>query len=200
VVVMETMCCGKLNILESVGINTGLSLVLCRGVLKTRTRRSSISQDHRSCMQTCLLWCRGHQAGFLGALGPLGSSSSQHRRTPAIVVKEGHASFRITQDLMIGTPLSPAALPLRSGFGGAASTLYRGYSKLRTHTALGPYGRSIPSSIGPSYGRRVSSNLSNPCRVCLTFRWASSAGTCPKPYTQQGYLTNKKTPPPRTLP
>ena len=27
---------------------------------------------------------------------------------------------------------------------------YRGYSKARTHTALGPYGRSIPRSIGPS--------------------------------------------------
>ena len=27
---------------------------------------------------------------------------------------------------------------------------YRGYSKLRTHTAVGPYGRSIPRSIGPS--------------------------------------------------
>ena len=27
---------------------------------------------------------------------------------------------------------------------------YRGYSKLRTHTALGPYGRYIPRSIGPS--------------------------------------------------
>ena len=28
-------------------------------------------------------------------------------------------------------------------------TLYRGYSKLRTHTAIRPYGRSIPRSIGP---------------------------------------------------
>ena len=28
--------------------------------------------------------------------GPLGSSSSQHRRTPEIVVWKGHASFRIT--------------------------------------------------------------------------------------------------------
>ena len=27
---------------------------------------------------------------------------------------------------------------------------YRGYSKLRTHTALGPYGRSAPGSIEPS--------------------------------------------------
>ena len=27
---------------------------------------------------------------------------------------------------------------------------YRGYSKLRTHPALGPYGRSMPRSIGPS--------------------------------------------------
>ena len=27
---------------------------------------------------------------------------------------------------------------------------YRGYSKLRTHAAIGPYGRSTPRSIGPS--------------------------------------------------
>ena len=27
---------------------------------------------------------------------------------------------------------------------------YRGYSKLMTHTALGPYGSSMPRSIGPS--------------------------------------------------
>ena len=31
-------------------------------------------------------------------LGPLGSSSSQHRRTPEIVLQKGHASFRITGD------------------------------------------------------------------------------------------------------
>ena len=31
-----------------------------------------------------------------GPLGPLGSSSSQHRRTPEIVLKKDHASFRIT--------------------------------------------------------------------------------------------------------
>ena len=40
---------------------------------------------------------------------------------------------------------------------------YRGYSKSRMHTALGPYGRSVPRSIGPSYGRCVSLILSNPC-------------------------------------
>ena len=31
-------------------------------------------------------------------LGPLGSSSSQHRRTPEIVLKKDHDSFRITSD------------------------------------------------------------------------------------------------------
>ena len=31
-----------------------------------------------------------------------------------------------------------------------ADTDYRGYSKLRTHTAIEPYGRSMPRSIGPS--------------------------------------------------
>ena len=28
--------------------------------------------------------------------------------------------------------------------------VYRSYSKLRTHTALGPYGSSLPRSIGPA--------------------------------------------------
>ena len=40
---------------------------------------------------------------------------------------------------------------------------YRGYSKLRTHTALGPYGRSMPRSIGLSYGRCVSLISSTSC-------------------------------------
>ena len=31
-----------------------------------------------------------------------------------------------------------------------SSSRYRGYSKVRTHTAIGPYGRSVPRSIGPS--------------------------------------------------
>ena len=30
------------------------------------------------------------------------------------------------------------------------SVQYRGYSKLRTHAALRPYGSSMPRSIGPS--------------------------------------------------
>ena len=30
---------------------------------------------------------------------------------------------------------------------------FRGYSKLRAHTALESYGSSMPRSIGPSYGR-----------------------------------------------
>ena len=29
------------------------------------------------------------------------------------------------------------------------TAVYRGYSKLRTHTALGSYGRAISRSIGP---------------------------------------------------
>ena len=32
----------------------------------------------------------------------------------------------------------------------ACHLVYRGYSKLRTHTAIGPYGRSMPRSIGGS--------------------------------------------------
>jgi len=38
----------------------------------------------------------------------------------------------------------------RHGAGFALQENFRGFSKLRTHTALGPYGRSIPKSIGPS--------------------------------------------------
>jgi len=41
----------------------------------------------------------------------------------------------------------------------------RGCSKLRTHIAIEPYGRSMPRSIAPSYGRCVSSMSSSPCRV-----------------------------------
>jgi hypothetical protein len=33
---------------------------------------------------------------------------------------------------------------------------YRGYSKFRTHTTPGPYGRASPRSIGPPQGRCVS--------------------------------------------
>ena len=39
---------------------------------------------------------------------------------------------------------------------------YRSYWKVRTHTAIGPYGRSIPRNVGPSSGRCVSLNSSNP--------------------------------------
>ena len=40
--------------------------------------------------------------------------------------------------------------------------MYRGYSKLRTHVAVGPYGSSMPRSKGPSQGRCVPSSSSNP--------------------------------------
>jgi len=43
---------------------------------------------------------------------------------------------------------------------------YRGYSKLRAHTAIGPYGMSIPRSIGHSQGWCVSLNSSNPSMGC----------------------------------
>jgi hypothetical protein len=39
---------------------------------------------------------------------------------------------------------------------------YRGHSKLRTHTALGPYCRARLRGIGPSWGRCVSLISSNP--------------------------------------
>ena len=38
----------------------------------------------------------------------------------------------------------------RCALGHSPAASYRGYSKLRTHTALGPYGTSMPRSIGPS--------------------------------------------------
>ena len=40
----------------------------------------------------------------------------------------------------------------------------KGYSKLRTHTALGPYGRSMSRIKGHSYGRCVSLIASNACK------------------------------------
>ena len=65
------------------------------------------------------------------------------------------------------TPYTPGLAvkpkgPSASWVGGSAPGLAvtpppcRGYSKLRTHPAIGPYGRSIPRSIGPSQGRCVS--------------------------------------------
>ena len=46
----------------------------------------------------------------------------------------------------------------------AVHLVHRGYSKSRTHTALGPYGTSVPRSIGPFQGRCVSLLSSNPCK------------------------------------
>ena len=45
----------------------------------------------------------------------------------------------------------------------AAKVNYKGFSKVRTRTALGSYGRSMPRSIRPSQGRCVSLISSNPC-------------------------------------
>ena len=41
--------------------------------------------------------------------------------------------------------------------------LYRGYSKLRTRTAIGSYSRPMPRSIEPPLGRCVSLISSDPC-------------------------------------
>ena len=80
----------------------------------------------------------------IGRLGPLGSSSPQHRRTPELVLKKDHASFRIP----------PCTHPHRACVNSSSpSTVlspYRGFSKLRTRTALGPYCNYMPESIGPS--------------------------------------------------
>ena len=103
---------------------------------------------------------------------------------------------------------------------------YRGYSKLRTRTALGSYGRSMPRSIGPSYGWCVFLISSNPCTVqppppCVSQRVArglslplsspsvsvssrslahSAVNVTALSPTLQGYLAHKKTHPLRTLP
>ena len=42
------------------------------------------------------LLVRGRNAGMGNALGPLGSSSSQHKRTPKLVLQKSNASFRVT--------------------------------------------------------------------------------------------------------
>ena len=46
---------------------------------------------------------------------------------------------------------------------------YKDYLKVRTRTALGPYGRSIPRSIGPSKGWCVSLISSSPCKGSTSF-------------------------------
>ena len=43
------------------------------------------------------------------------------------------------------------ACPFQGLYAGAVQTLCTGYSKLRTRTALGSYGSSMPRSIGPSF-------------------------------------------------
>ena len=74
---------------------------------------------------------------------------------------------------------------------------YRGYSKLRTRTALGPYGRYMTRSIGRSYGRCVSLISSNPCsRSGLTqphppvvsegARYPGSTPVCLEPFDGDG--------------
>jgi hypothetical protein len=61
-----------------------------------------------------------------------------------------------------------ASLPMKGVGAYMAAVLgYRGYSKVRTHTALGPYGSSMPRSIGPPWGRDVFLNSSNPVQVYL---------------------------------
>ena len=40
-----------------------------------------------------------------------------------------------------------------TGWGANDVWRYRGYARVRTRTTLGAYSRSLPRSIGPSYGR-----------------------------------------------
>ena len=65
-------------------------------------------------------------------LGLSGSSSSQHRRKPEIVLHKGHASLRIT-----------SAPPVQ----GIAATGYRGTSLMRNQTPLGPSSRTMPRVV-----------------------------------------------------
>ena len=66
---------------------------------------------------------------------------------------------------------------------------YRGYSKLRTHAAIGPYGRALPRIMGPSWGWCVSLFTSNPCKSCADhfvgkgMRWTQNptVGLCVGP-------------------
>jgi len=83
----------------------------------------------------------------------------------------------------------------------SASGEYRGYSKLRTHTAVGPYGRSMPRSIGPSYGLCVFLISSNPCRLIRPAagpenlpRTSLGSNLTPSPFTRVPRL--RKTIPP----
>jgi len=76
---------------------------------------------------------------------------------------------------------------------------YKVYSKLRTHAALGSYGRTIARGIGPPeevQGRCVSLSTSNPC----SFR-RKTIGQPPwnREIHVQGYPAHKKQRPPTTL-
>ena len=68
-------------------------------------------------------------------LGPLDSSSSQHRRTPELVLQKDHASFRITS----GPPVQSIAVSPRQN-----RCHNRGTSLIRNYLLLGPYSRTMP--------------------------------------------------------
>ena len=62
------------------------------GRLKFTVRRHKFNKDSFSSA-----WSICHQLlGKHVILGPLGFSSSQHRRSPELLLQKGHASFRIT--------------------------------------------------------------------------------------------------------
>ena len=78
--------------------------------------------------------------------------------------------------------------------------LYRGYSKLKTRTTLGPYGRASPRRMGPSWGLCVSLNSNNPCSTLVSHRSVDYKGfVLPRFWGVQGYLAHKKPLHPRTL-
>ena len=66
--------------------------------------------------------------------GPLGSLHSHHGRTLKLILQNGPASFQASN------------LPLQRDRS-KMYLRYRGYLKLRTHTVLGPYGRSMRTFI-----------------------------------------------------
>ena len=89
----------------------------------------------------------------------------------------------------------------RSCFRRTLKLSYRGDSKLRTRAALGSYGRPMPRSKGPPWGRHVFLISSDPCTPPILVLATHMPLLLPPPVfdCRDGYLAHKKQlPPPRT--
>ena len=111
----------------SESFRVGRFLRCIKGLLKPRLKLDSSpirfeSANHLSCMP-----------GDARHSGPLGSSSSQHRRTPELVLQKSRASFRITFRGINITFLESAAFPCCES-ASAAKSQYEMSARASTRT------------------------------------------------------------------